>query len=508
MDNKKLANQFESSLVKNGIKESKSGADNLFSSALKVIGDGYINKACQYMESLNTAIESPIEELMLYGLILAAQDEVEDIGFVVDGRRFGDSGNGADFLIIEPQAKIENYRADFLLTFKSITHGFEKDRQLIVECDGHDFHDKTKEQASRDKERDREMKKLGYDVFRFTGSDIWNDVYSCAKEAIDMVTGITEMKRVRKAKLANYKARGNQKSTKSKKYNDIQSAMVVALNRIENTLVSKSFMSGISTGFADIDQITSGLNPSDLIVLAARPSMGKTALSMNIADHVAQNSGKHVLVFSLGMSEGQITNRLLASNGIVELDAINSTKMDENCWERISVAAGKLMHSKMLIDSDGGLSPDDIFNRARSAGKDHELGLIVVDYLQLIPVPELSGNRGYESAEITRTLKAMAKELNVPVIALSQLSRNLERRADKRPTNSDLPDFGSIEQDADVIMFIYRDEVYHDDSPDKGIAEIIIGKQRNGPIGKVRLTFQDQYSRFDNYADPSTRGKQ
>ena len=280
------------------------------------------------------------------------------------------------------------------------------------------------------------------------------------------------------------------------------------MNRIENTLVSKSFMSGISTGFTDIDQIVSGLNPSDLIVLAARPSMGKTALSMNIADHVAQNSGKHVLVFSLGMSEGQITNRLLASNGIVELDAINSTKMDEDCWDRISMAAGKLMHSKMLIDSDGGLSPDDIFNRARSAGKDHELGLIVVDYLQLIPVPELSGNRGYESAEITRTLKAMAKELNVPVIALSQLSRNLERRADKRPTNSDLPDFGSIEQDADVIMFIYRDEVYHDDSPDKGIAEIIIGKQRNGPIGKVRLTFQDQYSRFDNYADPSTRGKQ
>ena len=206
MDNKKLANQFESSLVKNGIKESKSGADNLFSSALKVIGDGYINKACQYMESLNTAIESPIEELMLYGLILAAQDEVEDIGFVVDGRRFGDSGNGADFLIIEPQAKIENYRADFLLTFKSSLPGFEKGRQLVVECDGHNFHDKTKQQASRDKERDREMKKLGYDVFRFTGSDIWNDAFSCAKEAVDMVTGITEMKRERKAKAASTKA--------------------------------------------------------------------------------------------------------------------------------------------------------------------------------------------------------------------------------------------------------------------------------------------------------------
>lgn len=506
MDNKKLARQFEKSLIKHDmLLEQEVVGDNLFSTALKVIGDGYINKACQHMEQLCSVIESPIEELMLYGLILSAQEEVGDIGFVVNGSTFGDCGLGAEFIVIEPQAKIENYRADFLLTYKSSFHGFEKDRQLIVECDGHDFHDKTKQQASRDKERDREMKKLGYEVFRFTGSDIWNDVYSCSKEAIDMVTGITEMKRVRKAKSTNSKNQVNQKAEVSKKYSDIRSAMEGVLSRIENTLASESFLSGISTGFADIDQIISGLNPSDLIVLAARPSMGKTALSMNIADHVAQNSGKHVLVFSLGMSEGQLTKRLLASNGMIDLDAINSTKMDENCWERISVAASKLMHSKMLIDSDGGLSPDEIFNRARSAGKDHELGLIVVDYLQLIPVPELSGNRGYESADITRTLKAMAKELNVPVIALSQLSRKLERRADKRPTNSDLPDFGSIEQDADVIMFIYRDEVYHDDSPDKGLAEIIIGKQRNGTLGKVRLTFQGEYSRFCSFAGPSFR---
>ena len=207
MDNKKLAEQFEKSLIKNNLIESISAAgSNLFSSALKIIGDGYVNKACQHMEQLSSVIESPIEELMLYSLIVAAQDEVENIGFVVNGCGFGDSDNGLDFIAIEPQAKIENYRADFLLTFKSSLPGFEKGRQLVVECDGHDFHDKTKQQASRDKERDREMKKLGYDVFRFTGSDIWNDAFSCAKEAIDMVTGITEMKRKRKAKSGGAKA--------------------------------------------------------------------------------------------------------------------------------------------------------------------------------------------------------------------------------------------------------------------------------------------------------------
>lgn len=207
MDNKKLAVQFEKSLIKHDmLLEQGISGDNLFSTALNVIGAGYINKACQHMEQLCAVIESPIEELMLYGLILSAQEEVEDIGFVVNGSTFGDCGLGAEFIVIEPQAKIENYRADFLLTYRSSFPGFEKDRQLIVECDGHDFHDKTKQQASRDKERDREMKKLGYEVFRFTGSDIWNDVYSCAKEAIDMVTGITEMKRERKAKAASTKA--------------------------------------------------------------------------------------------------------------------------------------------------------------------------------------------------------------------------------------------------------------------------------------------------------------
>ena len=194
MDNKKLAVQFEKSLIKHDmLLEQGISGDNLFSTALNVIGAGYINKACQHMEQLCAVIESPIEELMLYGLILSAQEEVEDIGFVVNGSTFGDCGLGAEFIVIEPQAKIENYRADFLLTYRSSFPGFEKDRQLIVECDGHDFHDRTKEQASKDRARDRELKKLGYEVFRYTGSDIWADVYGCATESIDRVTGADEV---------------------------------------------------------------------------------------------------------------------------------------------------------------------------------------------------------------------------------------------------------------------------------------------------------------------------
>lgn len=496
MTNKNWAEQFEASLIKNDmIGEDEITGDTLFSTALDVIGAGYTDKACQHMEHLVSVIESPIEEAMLYGLIISAQAEVEAVGFVVNGYRFGDHDDGADLLIIEPQAKIENYRADFLLTYQSSIPGFGKERQLIVECDGHDYHDKTKQQASRDKERDREMKKLGYEVFRFTGSDIWNDVYSCAKEAVDMVTGITEMKRERKKSSVN---KTKQQNGLDKKYSDMGSALSGALSRIANPQSKASLSSGVETGFHDLDLITSRLSPSDLIVIASRPAMGKTTLAMNIADHVAQNSGKHVMVFSLGMSEEQLINRLLASNGQVDLNAINNATLDSSDWEKLSAAAIKLNESKLLIDDAGGLSPAEIVSRIRKANKEHELSLVVVDYLQLLRVTDNSG-----ISEITRSLKIIAKELNIPIIALSQLNRTLERRDDKRPVNSDLPDFGSIEQDADVIMFIYRDEVYHDDTADKGIAEIIIGKQRNGPVGKVRLTFQGEYSRFCNYAGPS-----
>ena len=227
-----------------------------------------------------------------------------------------------------------------------------------------------------------------------------------------------------------------------------------------------------------------------------------TTLGMNIADHVAQTSGRHVMVFSLEMPEDQLTRRLLASNGMVNLTKINNADLDDDDWGRLSMATGKLMESKMLIDDAGGLTPAELRARAKRAHKEHGLGLILIDYMGLMRVPSISNNRNLEISEISRSVNELAKELNVPIIALSQLNRSLEQRADKRPVNSDLRDSGSIEQDADLILFVYRDEVYNDNSPDRGTAELIIGKQRNGPLGKVRLTFQGEYSRFCNFAGP------
>lgn len=279
-------------------------------------------------------------------------------------------------------------------------------------------------------------------------------------------------------------------------------ALNSALDKIEEAQARGGSITGLSTGFADLDKLTSGLQPADMIVIAGRPSSGKTTLGMNIADHVAQTSGKHVMVFSLEMPEDQLTRRLLASNGMVNMTKINNADLDDDDWGRLSMATGKLMESKMLIDDAGGLTPSELRARAKRAHKENELGLILIDYLGLMRVPQLAGNRNAEISEISQSVKELAKELNVPVIVLSQLNRSLEQRADKRPINSDLRDSGAIEQDADLILFVYRDEVYNEDSPDRGTAELIIGKQRNGPLGKVRLTFQGEYSRFCNFAGP------
>ncbi|WP_320153011.1 replicative DNA helicase [uncultured Tolumonas sp.] len=292
-----------------------------------------------------------------------------------------------------------------------------------------------------------------------------------------------------------------------KKYDSMHEMLERAVTRIEENFNRGSHITGLSSGFDDLDKMTAGFQPSDLIIVAARPSMGKTTFAMNLADHAAQSSGKPALVFSMEMPQVQIINRLLSANARVEHDKIKSGNLDDDDWARLSNGMGLMISkTKMIIDDDSGLTPADVRYRARRVHKEcGGLSMIMIDYLQLMRVPELSGNRTLEIAEISRSLKSLAKELDIPIIALSQLNRSLEQRADKRPINSDLRESGSIEQDADVIMFIYRDEVYHDDSPDKGIAEIIIGKQRNGPIGKVRLTFQGQYSRFDSYAGPSMR---
>ncbi|AMA64815.1 Replicative DNA helicase [Candidatus Arsenophonus lipoptenae] len=261
-------------------------------------------------------------------------------------------------------------------------------------------------------------------------------------------------------------------------------------------------ITGISTGYQDLDKKTAGLQNSDLIIIAARPSMGKTTFAMNLCEHAAMTEEKPVLIFSLEMPANQIMMRMLASLSRVNQTRIRTGQLNDEDWARISSTMGLLMKKhNIYIDDSARLTPTDIRSRARRMYREHEgLSLIMIDYLQLMHVPYMSDNRTLEIAEISRSLKSLAKELQIPVIALSQLNRSLEQRVDKKPVNSDLRESGSIEQDADLIMFIYRDEIYHDNSDLKGIAEIIIGKQRNGPTGTVRLTFNGQWSRFDNYA--------
>ncbi|PSU18307.1 replicative DNA helicase [Photobacterium kishitanii] len=278
------------------------------------------------------------------------------------------------------------------------------------------------------------------------------------------------------------------------------------LERIELLYQSpQDGVTGVSTGFTDLNKKTAGLQGSDLIIVAARPSMGKTTFAMNLCENAVMDQEKPVLIFSLEMPAEQIMMRMLASLSRVDQTKIRTGQLDDEDWARISSTMGILMQKKnMFIDDSSGLTPTEVRSRARRIARDNGgLSMIMIDYLQLMRVPGLQENRTLEIAEISRSLKALAKELNVPVVALSQLNRSLEQRADKRPVNSDLRESGAIEQDADLIMFIYRDEVYHEDSALKGIAEIILGKQRNGPIGTVRLTFQGQFSRFDNYAGPA-----
>ncbi len=285
----------------------------------------------------------------------------------------------------------------------------------------------------------------------------------------------------------------------------IDSVLEATISRIEMLYQNPhEGVTGVSTGFNDLDKKTAGLQKSDLIIVAARPSMGKTTFAMNLCENAAMMQEKPVLIFSLEMPGDQIMMRMLASLSRVDQTRIRTGQLDDEDWARISSTMGILLEKRnMYIDDSSGLTPTEVRSRARRVFREHGgLSLIMIDYLQLMRVPSLSDNRTLEIAEISRSLKALAKELQVPVVALSQLNRSLEQRADKRPVNSDLRESGSIEQDADLIMFIYRDEVYHDNSEEKGIAQIILGKQRNGPIGTVRLTFQGQWSRFDNYAGP------
>jgi len=264
-----------------------------------------------------------------------------------------------------------------------------------------------------------------------------------------------------------------------------------------------SNVTGIASGFHDLDQKTSGFQPGDLIIVAGRPSMGKTAFSLNIAENVALELNKPVAVFSMEMGGAQLAMRMLGSVGKLDQHKVRTGRLDDDDWPKLTHALGKLSEAPLYIDETAALNALELRARARRLYRQYgELGLIVVDYLQLMSSASQGENRATEISEISRALKGLAKELKVPVIALSQLNRSLEQRPNKRPVMSDLRESGAIEQDADVILFIYRDEVYNPDSPDKGIAEIIIGKQRNGPIGKVDLAFLGQYTCFESLARP------
>src|SRR5688572_29271591 len=284
----------------------------------------------------------------------------------------------------------------------------------------------------------------------------------------------------------------------------VNKALSEAFDVLQTRYANGGGITGMPTGYTEFDEMTAGLQPTDLLILAARPAMGKTTFALNIAEYAAIKTRKAVAVFSMEMSASQLALRLISSNGRVNATRLRTGQLEDEDWSRVSSAIRMLKETKIFIDDTPGLSPDVLRSKARRLKREHDLGLIVIDYLQLMSVPGNSENRATEISEISRSLKGLAKELNVPVIALSQLNRSLETRTDKRPVMADLRESGAIEQDADVIVFIYRDDYYNkENSPDKGLAEVIIGKQRNGPTGSIKLKFFGEYTRFDNLAHDS-----
>jgi replicative DNA helicase len=302
--------------------------------------------------------------------------------------------------------------------------------------------------------------------------------------------------------IAEHGARGQQG------FQDIRPLLTQVVERIEflYNRDNPSDVTGIATGFTDLDRMTSGLQEGDLIVIAGRPSMGKTSLALNIAEHIALVLKMPVAIFSMEMGATQLAMRLMGSVGRLDQQKIRTGRLTNDDWERLSGALGKLNDAPIHIDETPAMNALEVRARSRRLARQYggKLGAIVVDYLQLMQAVSDGENRATEISEISRSMKALAKELKVPVLALSQLNRSLEQRPNKRPVMSDLRESGAIEQDADVILFIYREEVYNPDTQEKGMAEIIVGKQRNGPIGMVRLAFLGENTRFENLASAGT----
>jgi replicative DNA helicase len=280
-----------------------------------------------------------------------------------------------------------------------------------------------------------------------------------------------------------------------------------SIEMIDTLYQRKGYITGLPTGFTDLDHMLAGLQPADLIIVAGRPAMGKSSLALSLAEHVAVHQRLPVAIFSLEMSKEHLVQRLLCSHARINAHNVRTGMLSTSDWPKLTQAAGKLAEAPIFIDDSPGLTPMELRARARRLKREKGLGLILIDYLQLMESADSVENRATEISNITRALKGLAKELNVPVIAMSQLNRSVESRNDKRPVMSDLRESGAIEQDADVILFIYRDEVYNKDSAEKGTAEIIVAKQRNGPTGEVKLTFLGEYTRFENYTSAGYEGK-
>ncbi|NNC96998.1 MAG: replicative DNA helicase [Gammaproteobacteria bacterium] len=290
-------------------------------------------------------------------------------------------------------------------------------------------------------------------------------------------------------------------SRSGKSYVEVKNVLGPVFNRLKELEQSDSQYTGLVTGFTEFDNLTSGLQKGDLIIVAGRPSMGKTTLAVNMAEHAAIGLGESVVIFSMEMSSEQLVMRMISSLGRINQTRLRAGRLQPEDWNSVSSAMSLLKKSKIFIDDTPAMSPNEIRARARRIKREHGLGLVMVDYLQLMQVQGGSENRATEISEISRSLKALARELEVPVIALSQLNRSVEQRQDKKPVLSDLRESGAIEQDADVITFIYRDDFYNKDpsNPRKGQADIIIGKQRNGPTDTVVLKFLGEYTKFENF---------
>lgn len=324
------------------------------------------------------------------------------------------------------------------------------------------------------------------------GTDISDSVFNAeGKNTADLL----ETAEQNVFKIAEQKQRGREG------FKPIKNLLASAVETIEKLHGQEGNITGVSTGFADLDKLTSGLQAADLIIIAGRPSMGKTSIAMNIAENVAIKGDKPVAVFSMEMPGDALAMRMMSSLGRIDQHRVRTGKLEDDDWPRLTSAMNMLTETRLFIDDTPALTPLEVRARARRLAREHgQLGVIILDYLQLMQSPTSGDNRVQQISDISRSLKALAKELNVPIVALSQLNRNLEQRPNKRPIMSDLRESGALEQDADLILFVYRDEVYNEDSPAKGTAEIVIGKQRNGPLGTVRLTFLGQFTRFENCA--------